>query len=253
MDNNTTPAAAVPATDATPNTNSNPAPAEPAQSPAEPQSPATPQANVPADQVEAFNKFVEANGGFDKAFGKMKQTISNPQPQQPEQPQAPAQPTQPTDTQLQSQAPLQQQKPADGYLTANDIAKLQYNKMLSEAYSELDTEGYITKGEFVKEATSMGIPVMDQAGNMNDAAIRKFLDLKKATIPPAPASAPITTTPTVTYTTVEGDITTQEQADKIMSEGMNNPQYQDALKFTRERIFGKATKPKQKLNDIIRL
>lgn len=245
MDNNTTPAAAATATDATPNTNSNPVPAEPAQTPAEPQAPATPQANVPADQVEAFNKFVEANGGFDKAFGKMKQTISNPQPQQPDQPQAPAHPTQPTDSQLQSQAPLQEQKPADGYLSANDIAKLQYNKMLSEAYSELDTEGYITKGEFVKEATSMGIPVMDQAGNMNDAAIRKFLDLKKATIPPAPASAPITATPTVDYVHSEGDITTQEMADDIMKQGSNHPRYAEAIKFTQERIFGKKPAPKE--------
>lgn len=242
MDPNTTPAAPAPASDANPNTNSNPAP-EPS-APAEPQAPATPQANVPAEQVEAFNKFIEANGGFEKAFGKMKQTISNPQPQQPTEPQAPVQSTQSSQP-VQTIEP-QMQKPAEGYLSANDIAKLQYNKMLSEAYSELDTEGYITKGEFVTEATAMGIPVMDQAGNMNDAAIRKFLDLKKATVPAKPASAPITTTPTVEYVHTDGEITSQEMADSIMQQGSSHPRYAEAVKFTEERIFGKKSEPKQK-------
>lgn len=249
MDNDTTPAAPAPAPEAdasvaSTNTNSN------TDAPA-PQ--VSPKAEIPADQVEAWNRFMENNGGFEKAFQKVKDAIAKPQ-SAPTDSQVPAQPTQPVGPQPTADQNIvtaspgipQMEKPAEGYLSANDIAKLQYNKMLSEAYSELDTEGYITKGEFVKEATSMGIPVMDQAGNMNDAAIRKFLDLKKATIPPAPTSAPITATPTVTYTTVEGDITTQEQADKIILEGANNPQYQDALKFTRERIFGKVPEPKQK-------
>lgn len=217
------------------NTNDNPAP--------------TPQvsekAQIPADQVEAWNRFMENNGGFEKAFKKVKDTIANPQSQTQAQTMGNV-PETVTNEQQPTQLQAQPAKPAEGYLTANDIAKLQYNKMLSEAYSELDKDGYITKGEFVKEASSLGIQVMDAQGNMNDASIRKFLDLKKATIPPAPTSTPMTTTPTVEYVHSEGDITSQEVADAIMKQGNSHPRYAEAMKFTRERIFGKKPEQTQK-------
>lgn len=239
MDDNVTPAAPSNAPEgdasvASTNTNSN------TETPA-PQ--ISPKAEIPADQVEAWNKFMENNGGFAEAFKKVKQAIANPQSVAPKPEQNQIQQSEPlndnTTQTLQLMVQQQSVKPAEGYLSANDIAKLQYNKMLSEAYSELDKEGYITKGDFVKEAASMGIPVMDQAGNMNDAAIRKFLDLKKQTLPPAPTSSPVTTTPTVTYTKVEGDQMNREQAEKIMGEGEGNPQYKQAVQFMREAIFGK--------------
>lgn len=205
---------------------------------------------ITPEEMEEWDRFLLSNGGPKKVSPKVKDIISNPQPKAEAQAQLVGNETvgpQPTSgpniVTAGSHVP-EIQKPAEGYLTTNDIAKLQYNKMLSEAYSELDKEGYITKGEFVKEAASMGIPVMDQAGNMNDAAIRKFLDLKKATIPPTPASAPITTTPTVDYVHTEGDITSQETADAIMKQGTSHPRYNEAMQFTRERIFGK--KPESK-------
>ena len=83
-------APAAPASEA-PTTNTNPAPAEPAA----PAAPAAPTADIPADQIEAFNKFVNANGGFEKAFAKLRNDVSNPAPQQPAQPQQPEQPQQP--------------------------------------------------------------------------------------------------------------------------------------------------------------
>lgn len=236
---NTTPAAAAPATDATPNTNSNPT-ADAITS----EAPATPQPNIPAEQIEAFNKFVEANGGFDKAFGKMKQTISNPQPkaeasaQSIQQPQAPVE-----QPHAQVQQPVAPAKPAEGYVSANDIMALQYNRLMKEAYPELDSS-YMDKGEYLKEASAMGVPVVDASGNFNDAAIRKFLDLKKAAIPATPTSTPITSTPTVEYKTIEGEISSVDQVRKVMEQGEGHPQYQQAVKFLKESIFGKPTEKK---------
>lgn len=233
-----TPNAAAPqGTEVTPNTNSNDAPAET-------QAPAAPTANIPAEQIEAFNKFVDANGGFDKAFGKMKQTISNPQPQV-EQPAPQIQLQQPQTAQaVQSETqPTTLAKPADGYISPNDIMAIQYNRLLKEAYPELDS-AYMDKGEYLKEAAGMGIPVVDAQGNFNDKQIRRFLDLKKDTVPPTPASDPITNIPTVNYINVDGEIDTQEKAVQIMSQGSNHPDYQKAVDFLRNSIYTKNTPQK---------
>lgn len=245
---NTSPAAPAPASDATPNTNSNPAPAAPAEppvtAPAPASEPKSPVANVPAEQIEAFNKFVEANGGFEKAFGKMKQTISNPQPQvpanestqQPVAPQAPSNDTAPVLT-----PPV---KPPEGFITPNEYFAQKYNEDLAAKFPEI--ADYIKKGEYLKEGTAMGMTLVDQNGNMNAKVINDFLELKAKAAAPAPASTPVTTIPTVEYTNTEGEITSQETADAIMRQGSSHPRYQDAMKYTRERIFGKAPEPKQK-------
>lgn len=236
---NTPDAAAAPATEATPNTSSNPASEAPAQLS---EAPVAPQANIPADQVEAWNKFVEANGGFEKAFGKMKQTISNPPKVEASgEPQAPAQPIEP---QIQQQVSQEPYKPEKGFITSQEYFSKKYNEDLASEYPEI--ADYINKGEYLKEATAMGMKMIDQAGNMNDEVIHKFLDMKKAAVAPAPTSTPVTTTPTVDYVHAEGDITTQEMADDIMKQGNSHPRYAEALKFTQERIFGKNPETKQK-------
>lgn len=222
------------------NTTNNPAP--------------TPQvsekAQIPADQVEAWNRFMENNGGFEKAFKKVKDTIANPQPQAQAQtmgnvPQVvePQQQQYPQPQQYQGQ-PFSQPRVQDGYITPTEIAAVQYNRMLSEAYPEI--ADYVNEGKYVKEAASLGMQVVDQYGNMNDKVIRQFLDLKKAAVPPAPTSAPVTSTPTVDYVHTEGDIISQEVADAIMRQGNNHPRYAEAMKYTQERIFGKKPEQKQK-------
>lgn len=195
-----------------------------------------------AEKIDAFNRFMEANGKFDKAFDKMKQTISNPQPQaQIQQPE----PLNDSITQTQPimAQEMQPMRPAQGYLTTNDIAALQYNRMLTEAYPELDAK-YMANGEYIREAASLGIPIMDTYGNMNDGAIRKFLDLKRQTIPPTPVSTPLTTTPTVEYSMIEGEIMNPSQAQEIMSQGDAHPQYAQAVQFMKESIFGKPAEKK---------
>lgn len=248
---NTPNAAAPQGTEATPNTNSNPAP-EPSVQGATPN-----QAPAESDQ---FENFITANGGRDKIFEKMKQAIGNPQEyarsilgldanNQPlnAQSQAPAAPSEP---QAQApQQPIQPEpfKPAEGFITPNEYFAQKYNEDLAAKYP--DIADYIKKGEYLKEATAWGLTLVDQQGNMNAKVINEFLELKsKAAAPaPAPTSMPVTTTPTVDYVHQEGDITTQQMADEIMKQGTNHPRYKEALTFTRERIFGKpAEKPAKK-------
>lgn len=222
-----TPAAAAPATEATPNINSNITP-EVAAAPAT-EAPVLPTPNIPADQVEAWNKFVGANGGFEKAFSKVKQAISNPQPA----PQVvePQQPTAVSEAAVTSQ-PF---RPAEGYITPNDISALQYSKYLAESFPTI--ADYVSKGEYLKEATSLGIQVMDQQGNFNDKALRGFLKLKADAVPAPAPSEPITATPTVTYMNVEGELDSREKAQQIMAQGAGHPQYQAAVNFMRQSLY----------------
>lgn len=243
---NTTPAAPAPASDATPNTNSNPAPA----ASTEPQTTVTeskaPVANVPSEQVEAFNKFVEANGGFDKAFGKMKQTISNPQAQPPTQAsdvaQQPAEPKAPAVEPSQASQPPA--KPAEGFITPNEYFAQKLNEDLAAKYPEISD--YIKKAEYLKDGTAWGMTLVDQAGNMNIKVINEFLEMKAKSVAPNPASTPVTTIPTVEYTNTEGDITSQDIAYAILKQGDKHPRFKEAQNYISEKMFGKRPEPKQK-------
>ncbi len=196
----------------------------------------SPKAEIPSDQIEAWNKFMEANGGFAKAFQKVKDTISNPQPKAEAQGvSVPNEAVTPEQTAQPVQAPQPPTK-AEGFISPTEIAALQYNRMMAEAYPELDAK-YMAEGQYLKEAAAMGIPAVDGQGNFNDKAIRQFLELKKAAIPPKPASAPITTTPTADFTSIEGEMDSREKAMKVMSQGENHPQYKAAVEFMRNSIF----------------
>lgn len=247
MDNNTTPAAPAPASDATPNTNSNPAPVAPVEppvtAPAPASEPKSPVANVPAEQIEAFNKFVEANGGFEKAFGKMKQTISNPQPQAQIQQPEPLNDSITQIPQVMAQQP-QPVKPAEGFITPNEYFAQKLNEDLAAKYPEISD--YIKKGEYLKDGTAWGMTLVDQAGNMNLKVINEFLEMKAKAVAPTPASTPVTTIPTVEYTNTEGDITSQETAYAILRQGEHHPRFKEAQNYISEKIFGKRPEPKQK-------
>lgn len=248
MDHNT-PAAAALATDATPNTNSNPAPETSAQAVGPTSAPAEP---------DPFDNFVTANGGREKVLEKMKQAIGNPQEyarsilgldanNQPlnAQPQAPATPAEPQIQSPQQTTQPEPFKPAEGFITPNEYFAQKYNEDLAAKYP--DIADYIKKGEYLKEATAWGLTLVDQQGNMNAKVINEFLELKSKAAAPAPTSMPVTTTPTVDYVHQEGDITSQQMADEIMKQGTNHPRYKEALTFTRERIFGKPVeKPAKK-------
>lgn len=246
MENN--PTAPAPAPEAgesvAPNTNTNGGQSGEAAPAITPQ--VSKKAEIPADQVEAWNRFMENNGGFANAFQKIKDTIANP-PAQDEG--KPAQPTTNAQVQAQAQAqapvaPTAPEKPAEGFISPTEIAALQYNRMLSEQYPDLAE--YTSKGEYLKEMAQFGMVAVDQNGNLNDKVIRQFLDLKQKTIPPKPTEAPITSTPTAQYTQTEGEISSQEQAREIIGQGNGHPKFAEAQDYLLKQLYPSQNKPTQK-------
>lgn len=201
------PVAPAPASEAP--INSNPAPAAPAEAPA----PAAPQANIPAEQIEAFNRFVSANGGFETAFSKMKSAVSNPQPQ--------AQPMRQTQ---QMQQPVQQldqhyqpRQIPRGYVTQEEIAAKQYFDGLASEENYAGISGQIRSGEIFKEMGKFGIrPVVN--GMVNDRGVRDFLDLYAKTVPAVQTSEAVTSTPTVEYVNVGEQVSSRDDALRILQQ-----------------------------------
>lgn len=190
--------------------NSNPVQAAPAAQAA----PAVqaPVANIPADKIEAFNKFIDANGGYDKAFAKLKSDVSSPAQQQTQQVQQP-------------QAIPQRDVEAGnglfniprGYVTPQEVAAEQYFMGLAskEEYAPIADE--IRSGTVLKEMSKFGIRPVEN-GMFNDAKIRNFLNLYAKTKPAVPTTETITTTPTVDYVNVGEQVTSRDDALKILAQ-----------------------------------
>lgn len=225
------PATAAPAVEApavsTENVNTNPA-SEPVA-----QAPAAPTANIPSEQIEEFNRFVSANGGYDKVFNRMKAAVSNPLPQQPVQPEQPVQPVQP------AQPEQQQYRTPDGYLTQNEIAAQRYFYDLAGEEQFAPIADKIKSGEVFAEMAKFGIRPMNEYGDINNGQIREFLGLLAKTVPAKATNIEGSNAPTVDYISTEGGITSKDQALNIIAQsqslraqGMaNHPAYEDALNY----------------------
>ena len=220
--------------------NSNPAPAAPAAAPATP----TPVANIPADKIEAFNKFIDANGGYDKAFAKLKSDVSSPaqqtQPQPQAQPQRPQQVPQ-RDVEI-GNGPFSVPK---GYVTPQEVAAEQYFMSLAnkEEYAPIADE--IRSGSVLKEMSKFGIRPVEN-GMFNDAKIRNFLSLYAKTKPAVPTTETITTTPTVDYVNVGEQVTSRDDAMKILAQNHSlargvapHPQTEAAKAFLKDYFKNK--------------
>lgn len=215
-------------------------PAQPSGEPAPQTQPAVVDLGLTADQAKAFKTFIDNNGGFDKSFQKLKTAVTARKDTQPAQPVAPQveQPTQPVQAeQTQAQPQPKAATIPEGFLTPQDIMAQQYNSALMSQEGYAGIKDYISKGEYLTDMRKMGMTPIDNNGNINDAVIRQFLDLKAKTVPAPQPSTPVTNIPTKTYVEVDGDITTMEQALSISSQGPNHPQYQKALEFARSNIF----------------
>lgn len=209
--------AAPQGTEATP-TNSNeqaPQTQAPATAQETTQAPQAPTADIPADKIEAFNKFVNANGGFDKAFAKLRNDVSTPAPTQPQEPAQPAQPVQPA----QPQAPLQPPTPPSGYETLEELAIENYFDRLAGKKEYEPIADQIRNGDVFKEMAKFGIQV-SQNGAINSKQIKDFLDMYAKTVPAPAPSTPITTTPTANYVQVGEQITSRDEAMKIIQQNM---------------------------------
>lgn len=207
-----TPEAAPQGTEAQPtNTNSTPAEAPVEQ----PQTPDT-QGFTP-EQLTEMKKFMDANGGYDKAFKTFKERISNPAPEAPKEPEQSVQPQQPQMT-IEEQARVLQ-TPA-GYMSQQEfMAQQYYNSLASEeAYAPIADK--IRSGEMFNEMAKFGIRPMDENGNINNSQVREFFNLYAKTVPAAPAQTPeAAAAPTVDYVPVNGGkIESFEQAAQIIAQ-----------------------------------
>lgn len=197
-----------------------------------------------AETLGKFQKFIEANGKFDSAFSKLKQDVTGRNTDKKEEPTSqPEQPEQKMEDATQS-APTEPTKLAEGYISPQDFAIKQYFKAVAgeEKYSAIAKD--IESGAILKEMAGLGIKATDANGNYNDAMIHKFLDLKAATVPATPSVVEPTTTPTVSFTEMDGDITSFEDAQKVIMESMDgrtkgageHPKLAEAKKFMSEYL-----------------
>ena len=216
-------AAPAPQTEATP-TNSNP---EPAQVPD--------MHGFTSEQLADMQKFFQANGGYDK----VKSRISNPTPA-PVQEQKPIEPAQPA-------APAQPAyKAPAGSITPQEFLAQQYFGALSreEKYAAIAKE--VESGAVLRDMAAFNIHPMNEDGSINDVMVRRFLDMKAATVAARqPASMPEAgAAPTVDYVPVEGDIRDMQQAMAVLQQdsalraaGMaGHPSADAAEKFMRETL-----------------
>lgn len=189
---------------------------EPAQAATEAAAPApaAPTADIPADKIEAFNKFVNANGGFEKAFAKLRNDVSTPQAK-PET-QAPAQAEQPA---AQPAAPQMEMKTPEGYITSEELMVQGYFNGLAGKKEYAPIADQIRNGDVFKEMSKFGIRV-SQNGAINDRQIRDFLDMYAKTVPTLAPSTPITNTPTADYVNVGEQISSRDDAMKIIKQNM---------------------------------
>ena len=196
-------AAPAPQTEATPITNP-----EPAQAPD--------LHGFTSDQLAEIDKFFKANGGFDKVKAK----ISNPSPGVQQQPAQPAQQPAEQAYQQPQYQPQQQYTPPDGSITAQEFLAQQYFMSLAgeDKYSAISND--IASGNVLKEMASFNIQPLNRDGSINDAMVRRYLDLKAQTVPAKATSAEpnASTAPTVEYVEVGDTISNINQAYEVISQ-----------------------------------
>lgn len=148
---------------------------------------------ISADVAKKIKTMADNNKGMENLFAERKQEISTPKTQQPQQP-------------VQSQDPAQVQQPTvQSQQTPNGL-DMDYveGRLVKEYFKELaanpdyaNIADKLVDGTVMEEASKMfGInPIAN--GRINEAQIKSFCDMYAKTVPAAPASAPMTNTPTV--------------------------------------------------------
>lgn len=201
--------------------------------------------NIPQDMIEAFNRFVDNNGGFKKAFSALKMAVSTPRSQdQPAQPTQPIQPIQPTQ---QITPPAE---PPAGYMTQSEFAVQQYFDSLANLPQYASIAEKIRDGSAVKEMGKFDItPLKD--GMINDGKVRAFLDMYSKTVAPPTPAEPLTNIPTVEYVNVGEAITSRDDALAILNQNRTlrqrgeaeHPMTQAANDYLKQYYSNKHSKP----------
>lgn len=226
MENNPTAAAEAPKapeTEAAPQ-NTNPEPV---------QAPAPNLHGFTEEQLAEMEKFYSANGGYEKAFGKVKSAISNPvKPAEPATKPAEAPAPQP---QPQPEAPAY--KAPEGSISPQEFLAHQYFKGLSQDPKYAGISEQIANGDILKEMAAFNIQALNQDGSLNDGMVRKFLDLKAQTVPAKPTAAEpdASAAPTVNYVNVGDKIENIDQAYQVIMQP-NHPKSKEAEEFIKNHL-----------------
>lgn len=189
--------------EATPNTNPEPAQAQ--------EAPAAPDMHgFTSEQLADMQKFFQANGGYEK----VKSRISNPTP-------APAEEQKPVDSPIPLERPINHEpeyKAPEGSITAQEFLAKQYFGALAheEKYAGISKE--IANGELLKEMAAFNISPLNRDGSINDQMVRRYLDLKAQTVAAKQTSAvpEASAAPTVDYIPVGDKITSAQQASQVL-------------------------------------
>lgn len=186
--------------EATPNTNPEPAKAQ--------EAPAAPDMHgFTSEQLADMQKFFQANGGYEKVKSK----ISNPTPVQPQE-QKPAEPAQPM------AAPQEQEyKAPAGAINQNDwFVKDYFEKLADRRYNNISD--YIYSGKVLTDMAELGIQYLLPNGAIDADKVNKFLTMKSETAPAKQSGAvpEAAAAPTVDYVPVGDDIKSIEEARAVI-------------------------------------
>ena len=198
--------------EATPNTNPEPAKAQ--------EAPAAPDMHgFTSEQLADMQKFFQANGGYEK----VKSRISNPTP-------APAQEQKPAESEWSPEGMKRPYTPADpnamfgttatpaNAITMNEYFAKRYFMDLAdeEKYSGIAKE--LRSGEILNEMNSLGIKAVYPDGSIDEDKLVKFLDLKAQTVPARQSGAEpeAAAAPTVDYVPVGESIKSIEEARAVI-------------------------------------
>lgn len=199
------------------------------------------------ETLEKFTKFTNANGSFEKAFAKLRNDVSTPAPEAPAQPKTeePKLTTQQIEQFMQGreQQPQQQNIPM-GYITPEEFTAQQYFASLANEPEFANISNQVKSGAVLKEMAKFGIRPM-QNGAINDRQIRDFLGLYSKAVPTQAPAAPVTNTPTVDYVNVGEQITSRDDAMKILEQNRTlkpgiapHPQTEAAKEFLKGYFNG---------------
>lgn len=186
--------------EATPNTNPEPAKAQ--------EAPAAPDMHgFTSEQLADMQKFFQANGGYEKVKSK----ISNPTPVQPQE-QKPAEPAQPAATPQE-----QEYKAPAGAINQNDwFVKDYFEKLADRRYNNISD--YIYSGKVLADMDDLGIQYLLPNGAIDADKVNKFLTMKSETAPAKPSGAvpEAAAAPTVDYVPVGESIKSIEEARAVI-------------------------------------
>lgn len=202
---NEAPVAPEAKSEATPNTN--PEPAKEQETPAAPD-----MHGFTSEQLADMQKFFQANGGYDK----VKSRISNPTPASVQE-QKPVEPAQP------AAVPQEQEyKAPAGAINQNEYFVKRYFMDLAgeKQYANISEE--ISSGKVLTEMAELGIQYMLPNGAIDSDRVKKFLTMKSQTAPAKQSGSEpeASVAPTVDYIPVGDSIKSMEEARAIIMQDM---------------------------------